>query len=1015
MRSAPGLTKLTLPDVRSAYPRKRVHKRLDRALGQRLVWIWAPAGAGKTTLLASWVRERRFATLFYRVDRGDRDVATLFHFLPMASPARTKRGARVEPPAFTSDVADLRAFARRFFEAFFAHVRGSARQLIVFDDGHEVDDGAPLWQVLREAIEVTPASVTFVVASRRPPPAELARGIAHGNVEVIDFDELKLNAAESRGLLKARFGQHSTFSAARAQALHERAAGWAAGLMLLAAADAGVDDAPNRQAPHAADAHLFDYFATEVLASMPVAYRLYAMKTAVLGAIDDEIVDALIPREERVPAAELLRRVSLVERQGAHWHYHPLFRAFLLARAPEELGHVVLDELRRRACRLLLERSRFDEAFELARDTGDVEEIRNVLVRSAPRLMELGRTRTLAEWTSVLPESAFRSDPWLALVRAQAIWTDRPREARELFLVAVESSDPGCSTLGCAGALQATAFEGEDFRRLDALLDRALDQRASALPPALGIPLTIATLGAVGFRRPTDPRLPAYVRHAHELVRQCRDERLRGLLAGLLVAHETFFGDPLVVQSVLDDLEIGGASRISDALARIGVLLAHGLQRWLAGAVDGALDTVREGLAMAARSGVHVWDDQLYAVGAAATIGAGRRGGSFLEPLTASSRRSQFAFGNAAFYRAWDALVAGDVEAAAQHGRAAHRSARAIGSPFACTLTSALLARVAVAQGALDEAERHLADATDAVDGTGSRVNHLPILVANAALARARGRDSEEADAHRRVCAIVRETGVLGYFLVSHDDLAQCAASALHHQVEPTLARHLVHKLRLDPPPSARSLVRWPWRVRVRVFGGVGVDVAEETDGPGSRSRRTLELLATIVALGPSPAHQTRLSDELWPDAEGDAARASFDTTLLRLRRRLGGDAYVRMENGRVALDERSVFVDLFAAEHWMERARAALQAQSFGEAQLAMTELAAVALGRPFEGLEGGVFATRRRAFERRLLSLLDSALDAQRTARVAELASLVHPLLGACDAEDPRVLALARRLARE
>ena len=58
----------------------------------------------------------------------------------------------------------------------------------------------------------------------------------------------------------------------------------------------------------------------------------------------------------------------------------------------------------------------------------------------------------------------------------------------------------------------------------------------------------------------------------------------------------------------------------------------------------------------------------------------------------------------------------------------------------------------------------------------------------------------------------------------------------------------------------------------------------------GKAQQRPLDLLKLLVALGGSDIDTQQLTAALWPDADGDAAKASFDTTLFRLRKLLDVD-----------------------------------------------------------------------------------------------------------------------------
>ena len=75
-----------------------------------------------------------------------------------------------------------------------------------------------------------------------------------------------------------------------------------------------------------------------------------------------------------------------------------------------------------------------------------------------------------------------------------------------------------------------------------------------------------------------------------------------------------------------------------------------------------------------------------------------------------------------------------------------------------------------------------------------------------------------------------------------------------------------------------------------------------------------LRLLQALIALGGREVNERRLCDQLWPDAEGDAAASSLGVTLHRLRQLLKIDCIIRRE-GRLSLDSKVVWSDVWAFE----------------------------------------------------------------------------------------------------
>jgi ATP/maltotriose-dependent transcriptional regulator MalT len=72
------LAKLVMPVSAHVLSRSRLFEQMDQACHHPLVWIGAAAGADKSTLAASYVQACGRPALWYRLDEGDKDPATLF-------------------------------------------------------------------------------------------------------------------------------------------------------------------------------------------------------------------------------------------------------------------------------------------------------------------------------------------------------------------------------------------------------------------------------------------------------------------------------------------------------------------------------------------------------------------------------------------------------------------------------------------------------------------------------------------------------------------------------------------------------------------------------------------------------------------------------------------------------------------------------------------------------------------------------------------------------------------------
>jgi two-component SAPR family response regulator len=79
--------------------------------------------------------------------------------------------------------------------------------------------------------------------------------------------------------------------------------------------------------------------------------------------------------------------------------------------------------------------------------------------------------------------------------------------------------------------------------------------------------------------------------------------------------------------------------------------------------------------------------------------------------------------------------------------------------------------------------------------------------------------------------------------------------------------------------------------------------------------KRPLELLKAIIAQGGREISISRLTLLLWPDVDGDRATRSFNTTLHRLRKLLSDDRVLVLRDGKLSLDVRYCWVDIWTFE----------------------------------------------------------------------------------------------------
>lgn len=89
---------------------------------------------------------------------------------------------------------------------------------------------------------------------------------------------------------------------------------------------------------------------------------------------------------------------------------------------------------------------------------------------------------------------------------------------------------------------------------------------------------------------------------------------------------------------------------------------------------------------------------------------------------------------------------------------------------------------------------------------------------------------------------------------------------------------------------------------------------------------RPLHLLKALIASGGRQVGALNLASILWPDQDGDRARQAFETTLHRLRKYLGDDRFLLLQDGCLSLNSELVWVDAWEFERGVSGLHSAIQ-----------------------------------------------------------------------------------------
>lgn len=912
--------KIFPPRLEGVCNRGRLFTRIDEARNHSVVWVSGSGGSGKTTLAASYAATRGLRTVWLQLDASDADPATFFHYLGVAL---KKALPRTRPlPALTPEyLADPAAFARSFFGGLSQRLKGPA--LVVLDNYQNIPEDSAVHTLLAAGQEELGSQQSLLVLSRNLPPAVFARVRACGRLVLIEQDELALTEAES-GAVVDQMCPTGACDSLRDR-LYTLTGGWAAGLVLMLQK---LDVHHPENLADSSTAAVFDYFASELFEGVGDELRAFLLKTALLPNFTAAMARKLTGSPDAARMLDsLLRRNLFITRRGSgelvNYQYHDLFRDFLLAQGRREIGFSVYMELRKRAADLLIGNGQHEAAVELLVAAGEGDALATLIETQAGELARRGRLPTLERWLGLLPSKAFEGKPWLRYWTGICRLPFDPIVARDHLRGALDrfeaQADAQGALLAWVSAVDTFPQAMDPAYELDRYLDRldGLVARFSPLERSIELQLAPRVLACLLVRRPGDPAFEHWRKLAYEALNDPGVEPGLRLLSGYhLVGSHIWAGDPIHAHHVVAMLKSMSRSDQGAHSLRLTAMMVESWVAALSAQREESFDAMEEALALANESGVHLWDSMLLLIGAtvAEIRGELEIAGLQLGRLEAQLGRlrplDQLYFFH---QRAWLALLQGDPVRALADQRKALDIAVRLGMKF--PLADAHVGMMWAMHAVKDRAGtvHYFGEAERLAKELHSVYLEFMLRFARAVF----GLDGEDRNERvERVGTLMklgREHGITGMTWWQPRLAARLCAVALEEGIEVEYAYHLIRLHGLVPDDAAAATGAWPYPVHLRTLGEFSLTVDNQPLRTGGKAqKKPLELLATLVALGPLGVSEDRLVDALWPETDLAQARQNLKVTLHRLRRLVGMRA-VRVEGGKLSLDSRYIWVDALA------------------------------------------------------------------------------------------------------
>ena len=627
---AGSYAKVTPPTILECCRRTRLFKKLDNRKNAQIFWVSGPAGSGKTTLVKTYVDRLGHPCLWFQLDPGDNEPASFFHYLGLAARKAVPTMRKPLPTLTPGYLPGLPLFSLRFFEMLYNRLKLPCTA--VFDNYQVLAEASPIHLLLGQGLEHLPEGLTVFLVSRTQPPPVLARLRAHDQMALLQWEDLRLTAEETREIAALRL--NTGLDPVMVRDLHTKADGWAAGLALMLESILSAKGGPPAAAPGSGSG-VFDYLAGEVFDNSAEALKTFLFSTALLPEFSLKMAQALTGnRHAQAHLGSLSRKnyfINRIKLRQSYYRYHPLFRQFLIAKAREMLPESDLTDLYSRSARILEADGKPDAAVELWLDVEHWNEVSRIILMHGPEFLEQGRFQLVHTWLQQLPEKRLENDPRLLVQKSLCSMFSSPLDAKETAEKAyrgfTKKGDIPGRMFAWTVVVEAIEFAQGNFGPLEKWIeefDGFKTEYSSLEDPSIKARFACSMIVALSFGQPRHPDLPRWIERALHApgVPDSAGQQVKACFQAVW-HHTSFTGDLISARFYLDRMMAFTQKPSVDPMAKIMACLMACNFYEFAGETDACLEIGTRGLELSKKTGFTIWDSPIQGAMAQACINSG--------------------------------------------------------------------------------------------------------------------------------------------------------------------------------------------------------------------------------------------------------------------------------------------------------------------------------------------------------------------------------------------------------
>jgi len=918
--------KISRPRVNKVFPRKHLFKKLDTALEHSVIEIVAPPGSGKTTLLSSYIETRKISCLWYQVDKGDQDVVSLFHYLNLAAKKAAPSTKQTLPLLSQPFRPELKIYARRYFEELFHKLESPL--VIVFDNFQEVSEDALFHEIICDGLTQLPVGISAVILSRVPLSPVYSSLRAANKLTKMSEDMLSFTQHETRLMVKCKRG--SNVSKESINDLYKITQGWAAGIVLLmACSDTEKNSIINMDNKNLQ--YVFDYFAGEFFYGISKELKNILLKSVFVDELNAKILKKITGVSK---VGELLGELAdknyFTTRhtdKNNVFQFHPLFKEFLLHRVNQLYSKKQRLSLQRKTADVLANNNEVEAAINIFVNTGDWEKVESLLVGLAPSLMDQGRYITLQNWLQLVPNKAFQKHPWLLYWYGSCSQVSDTALSLSLFesgfICFNEKADAKGEYACWCGVMESIVFSFGNYDRLDKWI-KVLDQLREKYKRFPSIELSARVSAdmhtALWFRQPDHKDLPMWERRVVRLMRLLKItfNAHHRVLVGINLFYQSLWrGDFRKSNVLIETLSPKNTLGKTNAVSDLAWFTISSLYSWLNAEQKKSIELVEKGIEIANHSGVHFWDFMLIAQAAHACLNMGdfKKAAFYHDKMIeVVDKNKQLEMAMLYDFSAQELCHKGEFSRAVVAAETAVYYGAQVGMIFPQGCFRMGYAEVLFEAGEKEEAAKQIKESRKLACKMQSKLILFRVQLLEAYIFLKNNDTDAALKLLKPTLAMGRINAYQSCLWWRTELLVDLFCLALDANIETKYIKKLIHLRKLMPNKNALLIDAWPYPVRIVTLGEFTIKLNGHLLAvSGKAQKRPLNLLKILISMGDRDISQETFFEIMWPDSSKESALQALYTTLHRLRKILCQESAIIFLDGRLRLNKKVVWVDVWS------------------------------------------------------------------------------------------------------